>query len=463
MGGETVRMGSLSLIQGLAEHYAIIGFDDLPSTVQHEAKRALLNFLGTAISGASDPALDIFVASLTSAATPSEGTIVGKSLRVDRHSAAFLNAVSANIADFDDTHIPTIIHPTAPVAPAVFAVSERRKLTGRQWIAAFAVGVDMECRMGLALTSDHYQRGWHITATCGVLGAAAAAAHALGASDTSMAHALACGATQSSGVVEALGTGSKSIGIGNACRNGLWSAELAMLGLTGSTTALEGPQGLFAVMGTKISPHLLMDGIGERWELANNTYKPYPCGVVINPVIDACLDLRRKALVGSVIAADTITEVTVTGNPLLLKRANRPELRQQRDAQISLQHAVAIALLYGTPEPSHFAHPFTNNKRIECLRKRIFATENASLEVDQAEVAILFDNGRSFYSKTERASGSLENPLSDNELMRKFHQLVDARVGSEAAEALASKVWTLDQVEDVSSLLAATRPSPPVE
>ena len=447
-------MKQIGLVGELARHRASIRFEDIPDPIRHEAKRALLNFLATSISGVNDPTMAIFAASLSLTERSRKATVIGSALKSDHLSTAFLNAASANVADFDDTHLPTIIHPTAPVAPALFALAERGRLTGKQWIAAFAVGVDVECRIGRALTAAHYQRGWHITATCGVFGAAAAAAHALGARNDVFAHALACAATQSGGLVEAIGTESKSLGIGNACRNGLWSAELAASGLAGPATALEGTHGLFAVMGRPDSARLLREGLWETWELGNNTYKPYPCGVVVNPVVDACLEFRKRLPGG----AEGIEGIVVRGNSLLLERADRPRLAQQRDAQVSLQHAAAIALLHGIPTPGHFAEPFLSNSQVAGLRERISVAEDPSLEVDQAEVELILADGRSWTQRTEAASGSLKNPLSDGTLTQKFHMLADECIGRARAEDLAATVWSLDELEDVAGLLGLTLP-----
>ena len=283
----------------LARNVASTGWDDLPSQVQHEGKRALLNFVGTAISGSHERAIDLLLSSLAEHSGGRFATLIGRRERADALTASLINAASANIADFDDTHLPTVIHPTAPVAPALFALAQRQVVSGKQFLTSFAAGVELQCRIGNALSPLHYQRGWHITATCGVLGAAAASAHALGLDDRQVAFALGSAATQSCGIVESLGSMAKSLGIGNASRNGLWSALLAERGFTASPTALEGAQGFLTAMRGDADAAVVLGRLtqqapwGACWELSSNTYKPYPCGVVINPVIDACLQLRE--------------------------------------------------------------------------------------------------------------------------------------------------------------------------
>src|SRR6202011_4866649 len=244
------------------------------------------------VGGCRNEAVEILLAALADCFGPPHATIIGRSERTDALTATFFNAVSANVLDFDDTHLRTVIHPTAPVAPGLFALAERRPIAGAALLHAFVLGVEVECRIGNALSPGHYRRGWHITATCGVLGAAAAAGKLLGLDTARMGWALGAAATQSSGLIENLGTMSKSVGVGNSARNGLAAALYAERGLSGPDQPLEGPRGLAAVMGEDVDLSSVTHGLGDSWELMQNAYKPYPCGVVLHPVIDACLELR---------------------------------------------------------------------------------------------------------------------------------------------------------------------------
>ena len=179
-------------------------------------------------------------------------------------TAAFLNAASGNVFDFDDTHIPTVIHPTAPVAPALFALAAQRRVSGAELLHAFVLGVEIECRLGNAISPGHYRRGWHITATCGVFGAAAAAGELVGLDTTHMIWALGNASAQSSGLVETLGTMAKSIGVGNAARNGLLAALFAERGFAGPDHPLEGPRGFIPVMGGDCDLAGLTAGLGGK-------------------------------------------------------------------------------------------------------------------------------------------------------------------------------------------------------
>src|SRR5215207_1251098 len=296
----------------LAEFVAASRWDDIPAAVRREGVRSLLNFVGCALGGCRDEAMDLALRVLAPYAGPPQAGVIGRAERSDALNAAFLNAVSANVFEYDDTHLPTVIHPAAPVAPGLFALAEQRGAAGQALLHAFILGIEAECRVGLAVMPTHYRRGWHITATCGIFGAAAAAAKLLGLDPQHMAWALGHAATQSAGLVESLGSMSKSLGVGNAARNGLAAALFAEAGFTAAERAIEGRYGFAPVTSDSVDLGTMIDELGERWEILANAYKPYPCGVVLFPVIDACLDLRARYAP----APEAIDRVVVRGHPL---------------------------------------------------------------------------------------------------------------------------------------------------
>src|SRR5215212_5723454 len=169
----------------LAEFVAASRWDDIPAEVRREGVRSLLNFVGCALVGCRDEAMDLALRVLAPYAGPPRAGVIGRAERADALTTAFLNAVSANVLEYDDTHLATVIHPAAPVAPGLFAIAEQRgapgqtspgQTSGRALLHAFILGIEAECRVGLAVMPTHYRRGWHITATCGIFGAAAASA-----------------------------------------------------------------------------------------------------------------------------------------------------------------------------------------------------------------------------------------------------------------------------------------------
>src|SRR5689334_16169344 len=217
----------------LARFVAATQWSDIPDPVKHEAKRALLNFFAVALAGCRTGPVEMALASLAEFSGGRQATIVGRSERIDALNAAFLNAAGANVFDYCDTHLPTVVHPTAPLAPALLALAELRPVSGRDLLLAFILGFEIECRVGGAVSPGHYPKGWHITSTCGVFGAAAGAARLLGLNERQIVWALGNASTQSAGLCECLGWPAKSLSVGNAARNGLWSALLAHKGFEG--------------------------------------------------------------------------------------------------------------------------------------------------------------------------------------------------------------------------------------
>jgi 2-methylcitrate dehydratase PrpD len=427
---------------------------DVPARVRHEAKRSILNFFGTALGGSRDPATEAATAVLSRFSATPEATLVGRAERVGTLDAAFLNAVSGNVFDFDDTHYRTIIHPTAPVSPALFALAERQRLSGADLLHAFVLGVEIECRIGNAVSPGHYSRGWHITSTCGVFGSAAATAKVLGLDLERTIWAMGNAAAQSAGLIENLGTMAKSISVGNAARGGLLAAFLAEAGLAGPAEPISGQRGFTSVMADGANVGELTNGLGETWEILDNAYKPYPCGVVLNPVIDACFELRDRPG----FATDDISRVIVEGHPLLRQRADRPGVTTGREAQVSAQHTVAVALLRGAAGVREYTDAVVNAPDIRAFASRVEVSENDAIPVGAAQVRLLLASGSELVARIDDARGSPTKPLTDSEIEAKVRDLAVFGCPSLDVEPLIAAVWALDRSEDAGTVMALTRP-----
>jgi 2-methylcitrate dehydratase PrpD len=424
-------------------------WEDIPAEVLHEAKRSLVNFFATSLAGCRDPALLAASAVFSQFRSGQDCTVIGHAQRTDMLHAASLNAMSANVFDYDDTHIPTIIHPTAPVAPAVFALAQARKVCGKDLLAAFAVGVEVECRLGNAVSPWHYERGWHITSTCGVFGAAVAAGRLLGLDATRMLWALGNASAQSSGLVQTLGSMAKSIGVGNSASNGLLSALLAAQGFEGPAFPVEGPRGFLKVMGDKVDEQDLVEGLGTRWELTNNTYKPYPCGVVLNPVIEACLAMHHEE---GVRLAD-VERVELTGHPLLRQRTDRPKPASGREAQVSAQHAMAMALARGKAGLDEFSDACVALPEAGTLATGTTFSDDDSYGVEAALVTLRMRDGATVSRRIADARGSLGAPLTDADLEAKLSTLCQWGGSGCNPAPLVDAVWSLDDSADAGSLM----------
>ncbi len=421
---------------------------EIPAAVRHEAKRSLLNVIGTSLGAASHPDLARLVRLVAGVAGPPRATLFGRSERLDILNAAFVNAISGNLLDFDDTHLDTVIHPSAPVAPPLFALAEERGLSGPDLLHAFVLGVEVACRLGNAVSPGHYARGLHITATCGVFGAAAACAKLLGLDAARIAHAIGIAASQSAGLVESLATDAKNFGIGNAARNGLLAALAAELGCTAAPQAIEGPQGWSHAFGDELKRECLLDGLGETWEIAKNTYKPYPCGIVLHPVIDACFDLRKT----HALAAADIEAVTVAGHPLLLARADRP-VGNERDAKISIHHSVAAVFLFGAAGVREFSEPLVMDPAVAGFRARVHAEIDPAMPVGAARVSVSTTGEKVFTSEVKHARGSLALPMTDAAIARKLRDLAAIGCPRCDADRVIDAAWSLDQPDGLGKLI----------
>jgi 2-methylcitrate dehydratase PrpD len=437
---------------GLARFLVDTRLPDIPEPVRHQARRSLLNFFAVALAGCRTEPVEIALRSLGEFSTGRQATIIGRGERLDPLGAAFINAASANVFDYCDTHLATIIHPTAPVAPALLALAELRPVSGRELLLALILGIEIECRIGNAISPGHYRRGWHITSTCGVFGAAVGAAKLLRLDQHKTVWALGNAATQSSGLCECLGTPAKTICVGNAARNGLWSALLADKGLSGPDEPIAGTQGFLNAMGEPPDWPALTDRLGETWEIMANAFKPYPGGIVMHPVLDAVLDWRRDH------PDDAVARVVVRGNPLLAERTDRPDISTGREAQVSVQHAVAAALVFGKAGLAEFTDNCVRDPAVQTLRRTVEVVRDAAIPVVAAAVDLWTRDGQQHRLSVSAARGSASNPMSDRDLEDKLHAIAeDWRPGYDV-RPLIDAIWRLDRCEDVTTLLAMTVP-----
>jgi 2-methylcitrate dehydratase PrpD len=434
----------------LGRFVAASHWDDLPPAIRHEGKRSLLNFLGCALGVAHAPPIELALRVLWPLAGGEHVTVIGRSERLDMLGAAFINAVGGNLLDYDDTHLRTVIHPTAPVAPAALALTERHGLTGAAMLHAFILGAEVACRIGNAVSPGHYARGWHITATCGVFGAAAASAKLLGLDATRTWHALGIAASQSAGVVENLPSGAKNVGVGNAARNGIFAALLAEQGYTAAPAAIDGALGWAGATGDVFMVSEVTNDLGQRWEIGANTYKPYPCGIVMHAVIDACLTLRRQ----HELSTDQIDEVMISGDQLLLDRGDRA-VANERDARVSIHHCAAVALLFGAAGLDAFSDSVVQAPDVVALRRRVKVSLDADSPRGAATAVVRTKDGRSLTSTILHARGSEQHPLTDADIEAKVRDLAGWSSFRNTIESIITSVWRLDSLPTIEPLVAA--------
>jgi 2-methylcitrate dehydratase PrpD len=422
--------------------------------VEREALRTLRNWLACAIGASRHPAVDAALAAVAELAPSEQASILGRSDRVDMASAALVNGIASHVFDFDDTHLRTVIHPAGPVASAALALAENSGTRGRVLLDALVLGADVECRIGNAIYPDHYDRGWHITGSTGMLGAAAACARLLGLDATRTTMALGIAASQPIGVREQFGSMTKAFHPGGAARAGLLAALMAKHGYTASERALEAPRGLLRTYSTKCDWREIEDGLGERFEILANTYKPFACGVVIHPSIDGCIQLRHELR----LSADSVERVELAVHPLVLELTGKRTPRSGLEGKFSVYHACAAALLFGQAGEAQFSDACVMDPNVVALRERIHARVDPSISEASADIALTLGDGRALRKRVEHAVGSLERPMSDVELDQKVHGLVDPVLGVTRADALLERCVEVPRAPNVLALVAAARP-----
>ncbi len=432
----------------LARHVATSRFDALPRPVVDEAVRSLVNWAGCALGGARHESVDIVLASLGPFAGAPQATLIGRTERSDCLLAALANGIASHVLDFDDTHPDTLVHPSGPVAAALLALAEWRAVSGAELLNAFVAGVEVECRVARAVLPAHYEVGWHITGTAGVIGAAAACARLLALDDRRTAWALGIAATQAAGLREMFGSMCKSFHAGRAAQNGLAAALLAERGFTSAPAALEGARGFVQVLSSTPHPEALVADLGTRYELLLNTYKPFACGLVIHPSLDGCLRLREA----HALRAGAIEQVELVVHPLTLELTGKPSPRTGLEAKFSVYHAAAVALIDGAGGEAQFSDARVNAADVTALRAKVRVQSDASLRKEEARVRVTLAGGARHAVHVADCVGSPQRPLSDAALDAKFLDLARPVLGARSETALAA-LRAIVQARDAAALV----------
>ena len=444
----------------LATALAETTFDDLPPTVVDDARRAILDWLGSALAGAVEPPARMTQHVVASLGNSEQSTVFGAG-RASAANAALANGVASHILELDDVHKGSTLHAAAPVIPAALAVAEREHADGRAFLRAVTLGYDAALRVGEAVNPSHY-RFWHPTGTAGTFGAAVAASALLDASATEMLDALGSAGTQAAGLWEfnADGAMSKHLHPGKAAFNGVLAADLAHAGFTGATRILEGDRGFFRATSAEHDPTRVVTDLGSRWKISENCFKLHACCGHTHSAIDVALDLRARHgwTRTSVVAEIDAIEITTYGPGLAIVKQMDPRTPYQ--AKFSIAYVVAAALVDGRVGleqfgPERFAPDGIRDREIRRLVERTRVSEDASLTARYPEawpgrVVLRLRDGTSVEGEANYPRGNPENPVATSGLEEKFRALVASRFGSGVAERALQTVCTIDDVHDMA-------------
>ena len=444
--------GTPHVTEILAQWVVSMKGSDIAPEVRREGLRTFVNWMGCAVGGASHETVDRALAAIDPFSGPRIATVIGRTEHLDAAHAALINGISSHVLDYDDTHLKTIIHPAGPVASALLALAEMRPMSGEDFLTALIIGIEVECRIGNSVYPNHYDRGWHITGTAGVFGAAAAVGKAIGLSRLQMQWAFGLAATQASNLREMFGTMTKSFHPGRAAQNGMMSALLAEAGFDSSLRAIEAPRGFACVLSDKQDYSEILDGLGSRWESALNSYKPFACGIVIHPAIDGCQQIRAE--IGA--RVNDIASVALTTHPLVLELTGKRTPQTGLEGKFSVFHAAAAALLRGDGAPTAFTDELVTAPEIIALRDTISATSDPSCHEASVTIDITFRDGTTLRKHVERAIGSHDVPLTDAQIDAKFRTQSALVIGQVATDALLAMCWKTPTLADVADVARAS-------
>lgn len=448
------QMETGQVTEALATYVVTARPEDVPDAVRDAAIRTLLNWVGGAVGGAGSAAIDAMLAAFGPFMGAPQASVLGRSERTDVLHASLLNGSSCNVLDYDDTHLRTVIHPAAPIAPALLALAEHRPISGGELIHALILGIETACRVGNGISPEHYEHGWHITGTAGVLGAAAASGRLLGLDVQRMRWAIGTAATQAAGLREMFGSMCRVMHAGRAAQNGLSAALLSQHGFTGSEQGLEAPAGFLNVLSPKQDVAAITDGLGETYETALNTFKPFASGIVTHPAIDGCIRIRRE----HGFQPEEVERVALDVHPLALVLTDDPSPRTGLEARLSIQHVAATALVLGRAGAHDFADEMVERPDLARLRASVEARADEGLARDQARVRIALAGGRTVETFVEHAYGSIENPMTDADLDRKVHELCDSVLGEARTDALIEKCRGVLDLPSAATIAEAAVP-----
>ena len=423
---------------------------DMPTEVRVEARRAFLNILGCMLGGARHETVDAADAAFGPFAGPPKATLIGRGGKTDPLHATLINCLASSVHSFDDTHALAIVHPSGPVAAAALAVAELQPISGANFLAAFALGIETVCRVSMALSVAPARStiAWSQTGIAGGLGAAVAAAKLLALDENGMRRAIGIAASQAAGMRVMHGTMTTALMPAQAAQTGLQAALLAAQGFTASLIGLEGRYGYLSVFAEE--PHLayLLDDFGERFEILRNTYKPYPCGIVIHPILDACLQLKREHTLDH----REIERVAIKASPSAMALTDRRNAMDEFQTHVSLYHWVAVALIRGTARTTDMLTEVALDPVIVGFQDRITAVREDALAPDAAEVMVTLRDGQKLTCRIEHCIGSESQPMTDEQLGEKFLDLAETSIGVERGRKLVAACRAIESASDVGAI-----------
>jgi 2-methylcitrate dehydratase PrpD len=440
-------------------------YQDIPADVIELGKKSILDGLGLALAGsrAETGAISRKYAQQTGVCG-GKATIIGSAQRTSPRFAALVNGISIHADDFDDTQLAAardrvyglLMHPTVPVLPAIFALAEQRSMTGKEWMLAYHVGAEVECKIAEAISPRHYQDGFHTTGTCGPFGSAAACAKLLKFDLPKTLDTFGLAASQSGGLRENFGTMTKPFQAGHAAESGLVSAELVGLGWTAAEQILEADRGFFHACGGSYDPSAIMDRLGKPWTFASPgvSLKPYPSGSLTHP---AMTELARLIEAHKIQAAQ-VEKVDVGANHNMTTTLLHHQPKTGLEGKFSMEFCLAILLLEHKAGLRQFSDKMVQRPEVQAMIRRVNfyvdpEAESAGYDKMTSILKIHLKDGSVISGRADFGKGSPANPMSFDEAATKFRGCAEFAEWPEAkTEKIIAFTKALESAADVSAL-----------
>jgi 2-methylcitrate dehydratase PrpD len=441
---------SQTLAQQLAQRFAKLSYNDLTPESRHAVKRLLLDYTGVALAGSQSESGVIARRFARGHGGKSESRLIGDSGKSSMTATAFANAISSHSIELDDIDVLALFHFSPPVYSSALAVADAKRASGKQLIAALASGCEMMERVSRAANNSLRNRAFHTTPTCGVFGATIAASKLLKLNADKITNALGMAGAQASGLMEMYGPSmQKRFNPGPTARNGVTAALMAQLGFTGADTIFEGERGFLKAFTDKNFPEALVEGINKPFELLIE-FKPYSCARPIHNAIDCALEVRKQPGFD----VNQVKSIAFTRHPDWAHYHQGKNPRTYHEAQVSLPFSVAVALIEGQALLKQYSDRNIRNPKVKALVNAHTIAVDASLPRGVSCKMVLTQNdGRVFTSQIDYPKGSIQNPMSDQELLGKFTSLAAPVIGAKRAATLADALMTIEKAADVSAVL----------
>jgi len=423
-------------------------YRSFPKEVLHQGKRCFLDLIGVALGGANEPLSKILVKMVKDFGGKPQATVLGHGFKTSVMNAALVNGAMAHALDFDDTYVGSG-HPSAPLIPAVLSVAEWKGLSGKSALEAFILGYEVETRIGVGMGPKHYERGWHSTSTIGRFGAAIAAGKLLGLSLQEMKMALGLAGTQASGLRLVFGTMTKPFHPGKSAYDGVLSAILAQRGFTCAPNIIEGKKGYLETLGDDSKLEPMVKGLGKKYEVLNNTFKPYAACLLTHPTIDAIIDMRNKYG----LKPDEVEAIQCDVGKFCLDAAGQVEPKTGLAGKFSTYYCAALALAEGVAGEDMFTDKKVLDPKMIALRKKVKAGVVPRYKDTEAKVTIATKGGKKYSAYVDTPKGDPRNPPTDEDLENKFRSLAPPVLSKPKIDSLIKTIWNLEKLGNVRQLI----------